>query len=386
VNVTIVCEGSLPMSTGGGPRMNQWAVADELVMRGHQVHIVNIVHPDNVDIIALYALNQRGIMVTPVSYIGLSPYRMAMIIAEGHPDVIFGLAAWNIAWASSYDSRIPRVCMMGDPEHVIQSYRRQLKNPEPLTYEEIATLHNAAMVTKKTYLDILATCAAVYCPVESYCLWFKNLGFNVEYIPMPIVEPAFPGWRRRTEDMPKNAKPRILMAGHLGGIATLSSLYYLADELLPVMHNIDVYDWRICGGDELQSDLANRFKNYPQIKFTGYVHDIRKEMLQADVFLCTTSIPVGVRTRLVEAMALGCTIVAHASNAIGQPELQNGENILLADNGQEMASLLDMITSHPAKSYAQGLAARETYEQHFRTALSAGRMINKMEELVNARS
>jgi len=382
MKVTMVCEGSLPASTGGGPRMNQWAVSDELRMRGHEVQIVHITHPDHLDIVAMTALRLRGIKVVPVA-MGSSPYRIASIITEFEPNVIFGLAAWNIAWASAYNQDIPRVCMMGDPEHIIQGYRRQLKNPEPLSYEEIAQLHANGINTKKVYMNLLSKCAAVFCPVEDYCQWFKQQGFNVEYIPMPIVEPAFMGWRRRQEDMPKNLKPVILQAGHLGGIATLSSLYYLADEVLPNIEDMDAYDWRICGGDQLQPDLANRFKKYPQVKFVGYVHDIRKEQLAADVFLCTTSIPVGVRTRLVEAMALGSCIVAHSNNAIGQPEFINGKNLLLANTGKGIAEQLAYITSTPKIRYDLGLSARETYEKHFRTELSAGRMIDVMQEIVN---
>jgi len=382
MKVTIISEGSLPASTGGGPRMNQWAITDELRMRGHQVQVINITDPDHVDIVAFQALKLRNIQVA-ILPLGISPYRVASVIAEYEPDVIFGLAAWNIAWASAYNADIPRVCMMGDPEHIIQGYRRQLKNPEPLSYEEIAQLHKNGITTKKVYMSLLSKCAAVVCPVEDYCLWFKQMGFNVEYVPMPIIEPAFIGWRRRVEDMPKNLKPVILQAGHLGGIATLSSLYYLADEVLPNIENLDAYEWRICGGDQLQPDLVNRFKKYPQIKFVGYVADIRKEQLAADVFLCTTSIPVGVRTRLVEAMALGSCIVAHSNNAIGQPEFIHGKNLLLGRTGHEIAELLAYITTHVPEAHQLGLNARETYENHFRTELAAGRIINIMQEIVN---
>jgi glycosyltransferase involved in cell wall biosynthesis len=156
----------------------------------------------------------------------------------------------------------------------------------------------------------------------------------------------------------------------------------MVDEVLPNIDDLDAYDWRICGGDELQPDLVNRFKKYPQVKFMGYVEDIRKEQLAADVFLCTTATTVGVRTRLVEAMALGSVIVAHSANGFGQPEFVNGENILFGDTGEEIASTLAHITAHPQKAYALGLAARATYEEKFNTQLSAGRIIDVMQEIV----
>jgi len=149
------------------------------------------------------------------------------------------------------------------------------------------------------------------------------------------------------------------------------------------MDDIDDYEWRVCGGDVLISDLQQRFKMYPQIEFVGYVGDIRKEILQADIFLCPTSIPVGVRTRLVEAMSLGSCIVAHSANGLGQPEFENGINVLLSETGLGIASLIKYIANSQDDKIRLGHAARETFEREFCTAKSAGRVVDKLETVVS---
>lgn len=384
MKVTMICENALPESTGGGPRLNQYAICEELRQRGHQLQIVWITSLTELDQhtqIAIQALNARGMQVQPIPYAQASPSLISHVLNRFKPDVIFSLGTWGIAWASAYQVSTPRVVMLGDPEHYLPTYRRQLKNPEPLTYEEVAQMHIDGMASKEVYLNVLSTCTAAFCAAKHSVDWFNRQGFNVEYVPMPVVEPAYMGWRRRKEDMPQNEKPRILQAGHLGGIATLSSLYYLVDEVLPNMDDIDDYDWHICGGDELQSDLVAKFKKYPQIKFRGYVEDIRKEILQADIFLCTTSSTCGVRTRLVEAMALGSCIVAHSSNGVGQPEFVTGENLAMQDSGEGVAQYIRWLGNSPDERYEMGLAARQTYEDSFRTELSAGRIVSKMEEI-----
>lgn len=379
MNVTMICS-TLPSGTGGGPRLNQWAIADELKQRGHNVSIIWMAQEvTDRTRYELAALGGRGIAVQGMQIQGAHPSPVSAAIGATEPDVIFGLASWTIAWASAFDRQVPRVCMIGDPEHLIHLYRRQYANrSSPLIYEELVGLHQDAINSKKVYLDILKECAATVCPVAHSVDWFRGQGLNTEYVPMPVVDPAFPGWRRREEDMPKNEKPRILLAGHLNGIATMSGLYFLAEDILPHL-DVDAYDWNICGAETLTPDLATRFKPYPQIKFRGYVEDIRAEILRADISLVPTPITLGVRTRIVESMGLGACIVAHSANGVGQPEAVDAVNIALAGTGEDIAKLMGLYANHPELRQRMGHAARATFDEHFVVAKSAGRICEIME-------
>lgn len=389
----MICERNLPMSTGGGPKINQWAIVDELRVRGHQVSVIYIGISDedgqisDDDRYGIAALQARGIMVIYVDFKrGTTPSSISEMITQIRPDVLFGLGSWQMAWCAAYDSKVPRVCIVGDPEHLLESYRFQYEHRDRvLTHGEIVDLYTRSMVRKNVYLPTLRDCTATFCTAKHSADWLRKVGIeNMEYLPMPVPEPAFPGWRRREEDMPKNDKPRIILTGHVLGIATLSGLYYLVDEILPNMEDIDDYDWHVFGGESIDTlpDLARKFKQYPQIQFRGYVEDIRKEMLQADILLVPTPITVGVRTRIVEAFGLGSCVVAHSNNGLGQPELEDGVNISLSDNGGGIAALIRFLDTAPQKRFEMGHAARATFEEKFCTAKSAGRVADVMESVI----
>jgi len=386
----MVCERNLPMSTGGGPKLNQWAITEELRARGHQIFVLYITgsvdsegNLSQEDQYGIAALRARGVQVVAMDFKrGLHPMAISEMLAQIQPDVITSLGSWHMAWCAAYDQSVPRVVLVGDPEHLIDCYRMQYEHRDRvLNYNEIVQIHNRSISKKQAYLPLVQSCDYAFCTAEQSAKWFQSIGLQMEYLPMPVPDSVFPGWRRRKEDMPNNSKPRILLAGHLTGMATLSSLYYLVENILPCMDDIDDYEWRICGGDILMSDLKNRFQQYPQIEFVGYVEDIRKEMLQADIFLCPTAITVGVRTRLVEAMSLGSCIVAHSANGLGQPEFENGVNVALLDNGWDIAASIRYLSASPDKRLEMGHAARETFESKFCTAKSAGRVVDKLEEV-----
>lgn len=382
MNLVMICQ-TLPSSTGGGPRNNQWIIADTARQRGHNVVIVwlhaSITERNRFE---LQCLAGRGIQVVPVEYAAASPTLIAQIIHGLEASLVFGLATYTVAWAAATPPSIPKVCMMGDLEHQVQVFRRQYDDrANPLDYNDIAHLHQAAINVKNTYMPILESCQAVICSAAHSVHWMNQQGIPAEYVPMPIVDPAFPGWRRRIEDMPQNPKPRILLAGHLNGIATKSGLYYLAEEILPHL-DVDAYEWRICGDEKLDPELATRFRAYPQVQCAGYVEDIRAEVLQADISLIPTPIPMGVRTRLIECWGLGACVVAHAANSVGQPECDNGRNILLAETGDGIADFIrHAVTIGTEGRMEMGNKGRETFDQHFATPHSAGRIVEIMERV-----
>jgi hypothetical protein len=49
--------------------------------------------------------------------------------------------------------------------------------------------------------------------------------------------------------------------------------------------------------------------------------------------LAPTPINLGTRTRIIEGFSYGVCIVAHEGNALGNPQIIDGENTLLAGDG-----------------------------------------------------
>ncbi len=234
---------------------------------------------------------------------------------------------------------------------------------------------------KDLLIPLLKDCAKVGNFCSHHAEWLREQGVDCDHTRMAIFDSAYTGWRRRWEDMPQNPKPRILLAGHINGIATLSGLFYLSEDILPHM-DLSKYDIHICGGEIPRPDLVTRFKNYPSIIWRGFVPDIRKEILQADIFLCPTPITLGLRTRLIEIMSLGGFIIAHTGNSAGMKELVHGENCVMADTGEGIANLIEEYSNNPEERYRMGLKARETYEEYFAPDVAGKFMVEMIEEAV----
>jgi hypothetical protein len=195
------------------------------------------------------------------------------------------------------------------------------------------------------------------------------------------------GWVRPLDSYPSNPCPRISMAGHLEGIATLSGLYFLAEDVMPWLLSDDGMrcEIRIAGAERLYQDLATRLMPYLEpsgpVTLLGYVEDIQAEMMQSDICLVTTPIDLGVRTRIIDAMALGCCLVIHTANLAGfaEGELLPGENCLVGTTGVEIMAALKTAADDRDLRIRLGRAARQTFEKyHLESAAKTVGLIERM--------
>lgn len=388
--ISFICSDDTPYFTHGGTGMTAWGIFDALILAGHKVQVVSRVQ-ERPDInLRLHALQQRGAAVVPVMGSPANEEQMREVITgvtqhvnAFQPDAILAFPVNGLVWASGVSAEVPRVCLFGDLAHELTLHRVQFHRRQvPLGYDDVQTIINQSEQVKDNQLQALSTCVKVGNFAAHHAQWLKDNGVDAAYTPMPVIDSAFMGWRRRKEDMPKNEKPQILLAGHLGGIATLSGLYYLVESVLPAMDPRFKYDMKICGAEGLNPHLSAQFANYDQVQFAGFVQDIRKEMLQADIFLCPTPVTLGMRTRLIEAMSLGSFIVAHPANAHGMPELVDGYNCILINSGEDMARKIKAFSKMPDHRYAIGLNARRTYEKVFAPEVAGLGIVQMVEEVL----
>jgi glycosyltransferase involved in cell wall biosynthesis len=92
----------------------------------------------------------------------------------------------------------------------------------------------------------------------------------------------------------------------------------------------------ICGKN-LPASYQNleTFKN-KNIIFAGFVEDINLYFMGADIFINPVTTGGGIKTKLVEALAMSMTAVSTETGALGVPSYSAGDNLLLAkDNDWE---------------------------------------------------
>lgn len=395
MKVAVICP-NVPSPTGGGVAMVNWAVIYELKARGHVVDCF-VPHPDpsqvdehnpppdygafyryfNASVTAFQSGMTPDIFRTKIANTLNSPYDVAFCYTVG---------------ASYYALELgcPIVCSLVDLDWLVPIYRAQYDNrDQPLTYPMISGLHQNSQQIKESSVEILKRSTTVIEHAKHHADWLNQIGkVPTEYLPMPIIDPFFPGWSRTfptperitaDEKGYKYRPTRVIMAGHLHGIATLSGLYYLAESILPRLP-IDQFDFHIFGADAQLPRLIDRFKPYPEVTFEGFVQDIGREILNSDIFFVPTPIDLGFRTRIVEAWAHSIPVVAHSANLFGMPEADSGVNILAGDNPEALIVLLQGLRDNPDLRQEIGSNGRATYEAHYRG--SESRVVDRIEQAI----
>ena len=372
---------AVPHHTGGGVAESSWATLQELRRRGHQV-LVLTEHASSRPAVT-EALLQTGAEHS----VAASEDRQAVVEAW-KPDAIFALSVSAIV---PFDvlPQVPRLCVVGDLDHQVPLYRREYyARAIPLNYPELANLHKRAISIKDAVFPRLKQCHTVVASCRHHSVWLESQGIPNEFIPAPGVDPKQKGWVRPLDSYPSNPSPRISMAGHLEGIATLSGLYFLAEDVLPWLLSDQGMrcDIRVAGAERLYQDLATRLMPYLEptgpVTLLGYVEDIQAEMMQCEICLVTTPIDLGVRTRIIDAMALGCCLVIHKANLAGfaEGELIPGENCLIGATGMEIMEALKTAADDPELRIRLGQSARQTFEKHHLE--SAARTVDLIEQMV----
>ena len=385
LNVLMVVLGVVPFHTGGGVAMVNWAILHELRSRGHKVMVATQIKNPVQEHMQAVADIGAGLLVYEGNQLDLGS------CPDFTPDVIFCYTSSAIQQCSSFLPSIPRVCSLVDLDHLISLYRRQYyARSQPLTYIDIVGHHQQAMAVKDSVIPLLQTCHSLIEHAAHHNKWLNEIaGVNCTYIPMPVIDHMFLGWVRDIRTRPVKTytnptfMPRITLAGHLAGVATLSGLYFLAEDVLPNYKDDPKVRFFISGAEGLFHDLATRMRPYVDngwVTLQGYLPDIQKEMMNSNVVLVPTPIDLGFRTRIVEAWSLGCCVITHPANLLGMPEAKVGENILAPSTGKEMAEMVREVAWDVEVQQKIGQEARKSYEEHYKG--SESKVVDLIEQAV----
>jgi O-antigen biosynthesis protein len=109
----------------------------------------------------------------------------------------------------------------------------------------------------------------------------------------------------------------------------------------------------------------------PNVRFVGHVERAADEFQAADALLVPTPIRLGARVRILTAFSHGCPVVAHDANALGIPELVDGDNVLLGTTAAELADAAVRLLADESLRRTLARRGRETYERFFAPPVAA---------------
>ncbi len=301
------------------------------------------------------------------------------------PDAFLLYTTEAVALAHGLFPDIPRLASLVDLDHEARELKRALRPPTLRNRLKNCAERLQDRLLPQTIIDLLKDCDVVVEHSAASSQWLNQNGASSYYLPNPIESQLLPdNWNiSRKESLAAASAKRILMVGHLRGVATQSGLHLLADEVLPALdRKLPSENWEvhIVGGGELTSELKAKLSGHPRIKLRGFVENLFEEYKRAHLALVAVSEKLGFRTRLVEAFAHASPCVVHSNNLCGMPELESEYNSLLSDVGEGLADAIIRILSDDALRVRLEVNAKNTYDEK----LSVPVVMNKMQKLLEA--
>ena len=210
--------------------------------------------------------------------------------------------------------------------------------------------------SKKTEEEVVRRASAVVSGSYVECDQLREVGSsNVHYIPVAYetVQPS---------EKDSGAAPRLVHLGGLGTTANRIGLERFFDVVWPNI-KIDRSNMLVVGDMTLASDKMKR--HLQQVTSTGYVEDLSRVIRAHDVHIIPWEHDTGQRTRLVLAFNYCQAVVAIRKSVSCYPEAVDGENCILVDSLEDMASAIHRLLFDDDLRRRLGENARKTFEASF---------------------
>jgi glycosyltransferase involved in cell wall biosynthesis len=161
--------------------------------------------------------------------------------------------------------------------------------------------------------------------------------------------------------------------------------------------NVEGVNWFL---DQIWSELQSEFKDVtiylagknmpatfyskegPHLKVIGEVEDVMQFSLEKNIMLVPLRSGAGIRIKMIEAMAIGKTIISTDIGASGIGAV-NGQEILIANTVAEFRSALQFCFQHPDEAKAIGERARAFVFANYEKSLMYTRFIDYLQLLVS---
>lgn len=398
----------IPNPTSSGGNLTAWSVIHSLLTEQHDVtvFIINNTHisasqrSEQEQIAQIEALGARTVIVSDmqgtrsdaskwrrmffsriVDYYPMSiAYNsLASAVRQQPPDVLFIYHFDALSVAYQIDD-IPKMVVVGDPTHLPDYYRWQYKTGISKLKSGVGVFFRNLYVPPMM-ATMLNVCTSRGAFAGHHARWLGEQGVkDCHYYQTPMPDSAGEAWQAQRESH-RTTAPKIVLIGHLRGIATVSGLYPFFQEALPVLENeLDNFEIHVIGSGTLPDDLAD-YANHPNVIMRGQVEPADDEFLSADVIVVPTPIELGIRVRIITSMSFGCPIVTHEANTKGIPELQHEVNALIAADGNTMGhQIVEVIRNQDLKALLEA-GARHTFETYFSLETAGQRIVKELERI-----
>lgn len=155
----------------------------------------------------------------------------------------------------------------------------------------------------------------------------------------------------------------LIFAGGLTWYPNKDAMLYFCNEIFPLIKKkLSGVKMNIIGRYPPR-EVQRLATNDSDINLLGYVKDVRAHIAEAAVYVVPIRVGGGTRIKVLDAMAMGKAIVSTSIGAEGL-DVEDGKNILIADDPQEFADKTVEVLTTPALRQRLEQYARETVKKY----------------------
>ena len=309
-------------------------------------------------------------------------------IEKDKPDVIYIFDTGPMIAMSDY-KEVPRMVVPGDPLFEVLKYRissltlkERFQPNNILRWLRYLFMHRKL---ERLVINKLRNYEWVGIYGDQHAKWLVQNGIDCNSLPIPVMAPK----RRRilsAAPLHRTDKPvSILIFGRQNSTAGLTGVKLLVQEILPILRKSvgkDRYQIHIAGAGGLPVAFEKEIRKANCV-IHGEVEDMADVFINSDIFLETSTYPVGVRTRIVTALSFGMCVVACSQSKMGISKLVNGENCLLGDTGCQIVDNLLRCVKDANLREKLSANALKTYEATFDPEVAGKIVLREMKRLIS---
>lgn len=165
------------------------------------------------------------------------------------------------------------------------------------------------------------------------------------------------GYYSQPIDVEKMADSLVFL-GNLKVAQNIESLDIIINKILP---RLDVCKLYVVGA--MPTNLSNQYDDN-RVIFCGQVADVRPIVEQCKVFLAPIPYGTGIKTKVIEAMAMGMPVITNNIGAEGI-EAVNGQDFIVEDDMDQMVAVIKKLLQDNKFCESMGKNAQRFIEQYY---------------------
>ncbi len=173
----------------------------------------------------------------------------------------------------------------------------------------------------------------------------------------------------------------LLFIGGASWFPNLDALEYFGSEILPLLRARGIHvpiHWIGQCSERLKKEINKRFN----LELVGFVDNLDQFLADSAVFIVPMRVGGGTRLKILDAWAWQLPVISTSVGCEGL-EVENGQNIIVADTPAHFVDEIERLLNSPALRSSIGSAGRQTAVKSYDWQLIGNRMIHQIKNASN---